>query len=177
MTGKNPAWTLRKAMLADAPALRDLIRLSTEQLLAPYLSPDQIASSFRFMALDTQLIEDGTYFAVEADGQLVGSGGWSRRATTHGGDASPGRDARLLDPEREEARMRAMYTHPGYTRLGIGRAILARSEEAAFAEGFGRATLTATLGGIPLYLACGYSEMEHFMDGDVPVVRMEKALA
>ena len=50
-----------------------------------FLDESQIASSRTIMGLDTQLIDDGTYFIVEADGQLAGCGGWSRRAKTCGG--------------------------------------------------------------------------------------------
>ena len=41
----------------------------------------QIAASHAIMGIDTQLIEDGTYFVIEMDGSLAGCGGWSRRAT------------------------------------------------------------------------------------------------
>ena len=40
------------------------------------------------MELDTQLIDDGTYFVVTDGGVLAGCGGWSRRATLYGGDRS-----------------------------------------------------------------------------------------
>jgi hypothetical protein len=39
----------------------------------------QIEASRGIMGIDTQLIEDGTYFVVEIDGEIAGSGGWSRR--------------------------------------------------------------------------------------------------
>ena len=55
------------------------------------------------MGLDTQLIDDGTYFVIEAAGEVAGSGGWSRRATLYGGDQSPGRNAALLNPATDPA--------------------------------------------------------------------------
>jgi GNAT superfamily N-acetyltransferase len=72
------------------------------------------------MGIDRQLIEDGTYFVVEIDGIVAGGGGWSRRATLYGGDHLAGRDAALLDPAPDPARIRAMYTHPDFARRGIG---------------------------------------------------------
>ncbi|MGH6894261.1 MAG: GNAT family N-acetyltransferase, partial [Dongiaceae bacterium] len=170
----------RLARLEDLDALNALMDLAIGELLKPFLDATQIDSSRTIMGLDTQLIRDGTYFVVEQDGAIAGCGGWSRRATMYGGDASPGRDAALLDPAREPARVRAMYTHPSFTRRGVGRLILSLCEDAARAEGFIRAELVATMAGLPLYLACGYRPVEHFSDdrggAPVPLARMTKAL-
>jgi len=94
------------------------------ELQKPFLDQSQIASSRAIMGLDTQLIDDGTYFIVEADGELAGCGGWSRRATLYGGDQTTARSPVLLDPTKDAARTRAMYTHPHHTRRGVGRLIL-----------------------------------------------------
>jgi GNAT superfamily N-acetyltransferase len=149
-------------------------------LQKPFLDERQIASSRAIMGLDTQLIDDGTYFIVEVDGELAGCGGWSRRATLYGGDQSPGRSAALLDPATDPARIRAMYTHPGFTRRGVGRMILSLCEQAARAEGFSRVELMSTRAGEPLYRACGYVAGERVDDdrggAAVPLVRMQKTL-
>lgn len=170
----------RLARIEDLDALNALMDLAIGELLKPYLDAAQIASSRAIMGLDTQLIRDGTYFVVEQDGTLAGCGGWSRRATMYGGDASPGRDAALLDSAKDPARVRAMYTHPSFTRRGVGRLILSLCEAAARAEGFVRAELVATQAGLPLYLACGYQPVERFTDdrggAPVPLARMTKAL-
>ena len=172
--------THRLACRDGLDALRALMDAAISELQKPYLDARQIASSRTIMGLDTQLIDDGTYFIVEADGQLAGCGGWSRRATLYGGDQSPGRSAVLLDPATDAARIRAMYTHPRHTRKGVGRLILALCEEAARAAGFTRAELMATLAGEPLYRACGYEPCERLMDDRggvaVPLLRMRKAL-
>lgn len=150
------------------------------ELQKPFLNESQIESSRTIMGLDTQLIDDGTYFIVEADGKLAGCGGWSRRATLYGGDQSPGRNALPLDPAKDAARVRAMYTHPQHTRKGVGRLILSLCEEAARSEGFKKAELMATLAGEPLYRNCGYEIREHLMDdrggAAVPLLRMGKPL-
>src|ERR1700733_10499634 len=108
------------------------------------------------MGLDTQLIKDGTYFVIEADGCIAGCGGWSRRATLFGGNHTAGRSEALLDPARDAARVRAMYTHPDFARKGVGRMILAHCEAAAAKEGFRKVELAATMSGLPLYRVCGY---------------------
>lgn len=150
------------------------------ELQRPFLDDAQITSSRTIMGLDTQLIDDGTYFVVEVGGELAGCGGWSRRATLYGGDQSPGRCAELLDPRHDAARVRAMYTHPNFVRRGVGRLILAQCERAAKAEGFRAVELMATLAGEPLYRACGYAEVERVGDARggvaVPLLRMRKVL-
>ncbi len=170
------ALPLRLATPADAPAIQALMDHAIPALLAPFLTPRQIEASFALMGLDTQLIDDGTYFLIHAGAQLVGCGGWSRRATLYGGNHTAGRDARLLDPATEAARIRAMYTHPDFVRRGIGRRLLDTSERAARGEGFARVVLSATLGGERLYRACGYHETERTLDHGVPFVVMEKSI-
>ena len=170
----------RLANPADVPALRRLMNEAIVALQAPYLDARQIESSRAIMGLDTQLIEDGTYYVIEIAGDLAGCGGWSRRATLYGGDQSPGRSPALLDPARDAARVRAMYTSPRHVRRGVGRRILALCEAAARAEGFARVELMATLAGEPLYAACGYAPIERIVDdrggAPVPLVRMGKQL-
>jgi GNAT superfamily N-acetyltransferase len=170
----------RLATRGDLPALTGLMELAIGELQKPFLNDAQIASSRTIMGLDTQLIDDGTYFMVERDGRLAGCGGWSRRSTLYGGDASPGRDAALLDPEKDAARVRAMYTHPDFARRGVGRLILDLCESAARAEGFTRVELMATMAGVPLYRACGYLPVEDVIDDGggtpVPLLRMRKRL-
>ena len=172
--------THRIARLEDAPALAVVMDAAIAELQRGFLDPAQIASSRMIMGLDRQLLADGTYFVVEAEGRIAGCGGWSRRATLYGGDHTPGRDAALLDPATEAARVRAMYTHPDFARRGVGRLILDLCEAAARAEGFGRVELMATLSGRALYSQCGYQDIEAIEDdrggAAVPLVRMGKAI-
>ena len=177
---ENQTLTHRLARRDDLDALRALMDAAISELQKPFLDESQIASSRAIMGLDTQLIDDGTYFIVEADGQLAGCGGWSRRATMYGGDQTPGRSAELLDPQKDAARIRAMYTHPNHTRKGVGKLIISLCEAAAKSEGFTSVELVATLSGEPLYRACGYLPYENIVDdrggAGVPLLRMKKSL-
>lgn len=173
---------VRPAVLADAPAISDLIDASIRGIGAERYDPRQIESSLAHLfGVDTRMIEDGTYYVVEEpDGRIVGAGGWSRRRTPFGGDqASHFRDAGLREPGRDAAVIRAFYVHPDRARRGIGRLLMEASEGAAQAEGYRRFELVATLTGIPLYAACGYQEVEpvgiELPDGVViEAVRMER---
>jgi GNAT superfamily N-acetyltransferase len=176
----TPTLTHRVARREDLEALRELMDAAIAELQKPFLDANQIASSRAIMGLDTQLIDDGTYFLVHADGALAGCGGWSRRATLYGSDQTARRNAAVLDPTKDAARIRAMYTHPHYTRKGVGTLILSLCEAAARAEGFGRIELMSTMAGEPLYLRCGYRPEKRVVDDrggvPVPLVRMSKSL-
>lgn len=171
---------LRIASEGDLPALRRMMARAIAELQTAFLTPAEVEASKAMMGLDTQLIADGCYFLAEIDGQLAGSGGWSQRATLYGGDHSAGRDARLVDPATEAARVRAMYTHPEFARRGVGRAVLGACQDAARAAGFSRVELMATLSGVPLYSAAGFAPIERILDTNggtpVPLVRMGKDL-
>ena len=170
----------RLARPEDVPALTQLMEAAIGELQTPFLDEAQVRASRTLIGLDTQLIEDATYFLIDDGRTLAGCGGWSRRATLYGGDASPGRDAALLDPAKDAARVRAMYTHPAFVRRGIARLILSLCEEAARSEGFRNVELVATLAGEQLYRACGYEATERFDDDrggtPVPLVHMHKVL-
>ena len=178
--GEGLTLASRPAVLADVSALTELMDAAIAELQRGFLDDEQIAASRAIMGIDTQLIEDRTYFVVECEGAIAGCGGWSRRATLYGGDHFADRSARLLDPLAEPARVRAMYTHPAYARRGVGRLILSLCEEAARAEGFTQLELMSTLSGEPLYAAYGFREVERLADASggapVPIVRMAKPI-
>lgn len=174
-------FTTRWASEADLPALKSVMALAIETLQTAFLSPEQVIASRAIMGLDTQLVADRTYLVAETDGMIVGCGGWSRRATLYGGDHSTSlRNPQLLEPGRDAAKIRAMYTHPDFTRRGVGRLILSGCEAAAAAAGFMTAELMATLSGQQLYAVCGYEAVESVEAkvGDiiVPLVKMRKQL-
>jgi GNAT superfamily N-acetyltransferase len=171
----------RLATLDDIPVLTPMINRAIVENQRAFLDEAQITLSQEIMGIDHQLIADGTYFVIDEDGVIAGCGGWSRRATLFGGSHSAGRDASLLDPSTQPARVRAMYTDPSFVRRGVGRLILTLCEGAARAEGFTRLELMATAAGRPLYEAFGFVAIEPFehVKGDVrvPMTRMGKPVA
>jgi GNAT superfamily N-acetyltransferase len=177
-------FSIRKAVAEDVPALRDLIDASVRGLQSADYSPSQIESALATVyGVDSQLIADGTYFVVQsAQGEIVACGGWSKRKTLYGGDRWAGREDSLLDPQKDAAKIRAFFVHPGWVRRGIGTMLLDACEQAALAAGFRRFEMGATLSGVPLYAARGYVSLENLAvplaNGEsLPIVRMEKRLA
>jgi len=174
-------FVLRLATLEDCGPITALMDRAIVELQKGFLSTAEIEASFSGMGLDTQLIEDQTYYCVLAGSELAGCGGWSRRETLYGGNHTDGRNARRLDPKTEPARIRAMYTCPDFVRNGIGRMIIEASEHAAREEGFKSLTMAATLAGVPFYERAGYQIEAKWEDTSgavpVPLVTMTKLLA
>lgn len=174
---------IRQATAADIPAVRELIDASVRGLSLSYYDQEQIESALSSVfGVDSQLIQDKTYFVAEIGVQLVGSGGWSKRRALFGADqAKPDRFDELLNPATDAARIRAFYVHPEWSRRGIGRKIAEACEKAAKAAGFVTLELIATLPGEPFYLTMDYRVVEPFPiplpDGQsLPAFRMEKKL-
>jgi GNAT superfamily N-acetyltransferase len=154
---------IRKATIEERDELQRLIAESAQQLSREHYSDAQIETAITTVfGVDTDLIDDGTYFVVEIDGELAGCGGWSKRKTLFGGDQYSARDAGYLDPQTEPAKIRAFFIHPDHARKGIARAILSRCEDEARAQGFRALELMATLPGIEFYKSCGFVETGQF---------------
>ena len=184
MTGKT-VFTHRIATEADAPAIVDLMKASIAENMKGFLTEEEIVAAQETMGLDSTLLEDGTYFVIETeqDGKTVmaGCGGWGKRRTLYGGNHTKGRDDSYADPAKDAARIRAMYTHPGWTRKGVGTLLLDLGEAAARTAGFKTIELGSTLPGEPLYRARGYEEVSRetqiAANGQVnTIILMRKAL-
>ena len=157
------------------------MQASIHHFFPRYYDEPQVEASLRYVGVpDRDLIDDGTYYVAEDDDGLIACGGWSRRDKLYAGSDDAG-DSRLLDPAAEAAHIRAMFVRPDWARRGLGRAIIEASEAAARAAGFTAMSLMATLPGEPLYLACGFRQIERTEvitpNGTLlPCVAMEKHL-
>ena len=183
ITNSQPAFTLRLASPEDIPALHLLIERSVRGLQQNDYSPAQIEGALgHALGLDTQLIEDQTYFIANPAGDpatLAGSGGWSFRSTLFGSDHGPDRGAGLLDPRTGAAKIRAIFVDPDFARRGLGTLILGHCEQVARQAGFNRFEMGSTLTGLALYSRKGYVESKRvnvpLPNGSVlPIVRMTK---
>jgi GNAT superfamily N-acetyltransferase len=181
-------FTLRLATHEDIPVLRELIAVSVRVLQRGDYSAEQLEAALGTVyGVDMQLIVDGSYYVVETESDLqetiiVASGGWSKRRTLFGSDQGPNRDSSLLDPGRDAAKIRAFFVHPDWVRRGLASRILRACEEAAYAEGFRRFEMGATLTGVPMYAACGYMKDETLETAlgnglTLTVVRMSKRVS
>lgn len=144
---------LRVALSGDVPRLRALIARSARVLSVGFYTQPQIEAVTReVFGVDSQLVADGTYYAVEQDGEIVACGGWGKRSTGYGGDQAKSKPERLLDPSIEAAK----------ARRGLGSMLMSHCAAEAEAAGFARLELVATMPGVPLYEALGFAPVERF---------------
>jgi GNAT superfamily N-acetyltransferase len=173
---------LRVATPADEATVEAVMKESAAAHFPQFYDERQAASGVRHIAyVDPLLLEDGTYFILEFEGEAVACGGWSRRGKIYTGSGDAADDARIIDPATEAARVRAMFVRSDWTRRGLGRRILEACEAAAREEGFKRLVLVATLPGVPLYEAYGFRPLENTdvttPDGvTLPAVVMDKPI-
>lgn len=183
---------IRTATVADIPALQQLIAESVRGLSTGFYSPEQIETALTEMfGVDTQLIDDGTYYVIDGANGPAAAGGWSERKTLFGGShfkqgsnphatAHGGADPRL-DPATEAARIRAFFVHPQYARQGLARRLYNACASAAREAGFHTLELMSTMPGRPLYSALGFREVEPLdlpMSGGVtlPLMKMTRVI-
>jgi GNAT superfamily N-acetyltransferase len=173
---------LRIATAEDVAGIRGLIDASVRGLQVRDYSAAQIEGALATVfTVDSQLIADGTYFvALAENGDLAGCGGWSFRKTLYGGDHQIEKiAAERLDPAVDAAKVRAIFVHPKFARMGLGSLILAAAEDAAAEQGFRRFEMGSTLTGVTLYMLNGYREVSRVLvpvggGEEIEVVRMVK---
>lgn len=177
------SFLIEQAHHEHVACLNDMIPASARALSSCFYTPAQIEGAIKeIFGIDTQLVEDGTYFIARHDTTIVGCGGWSRRRTLYGGDQMKGLQDNLLDPAKEPARIRAFFVHPSWGRRGVGSALMQQCEQAALDAGFSALVLVATLPGEQLYKRFGYEarkRYDHILSCGLqfPLVSMGKNLS
>ncbi len=151
---------IRRARRADRDALRALQAASFRTLGAACYDEDVIETYITHVGLmDDALLDDGTYFAAFAAGLVVGCGGWSCRTPRYA--LHMPEDAGPHAPQAQSAAtVRSVFVHPAAARRGVARQVMARVEADVAAAGHDRASLGATLTGIPFYRRLGYRGSE-----------------
>lgn len=183
MNTQSSQFNYRKATSADVDRIKAIIVESVHGLgSTDYNESQRNAALGSAFGLDTELINDKTYFVVEVQSEIIACGGWSKRKTLFGGDQQVGRQSELLNPDTESARIRAFFVTPNWARHGIGRRLIELCESEALEHGFHSTELVATLPGHRLYRACGYigeKRLEYKLPGDVAIhfIPMKKTFA
>jgi GNAT superfamily N-acetyltransferase len=151
---------IRLATLDDILAIGDLMYRSVRALSPGFYTPEETESAAKYLTIpDPTIIQDGTYYAVEKSGKIVGCGGWSRRRKLFTGSLDQEDLAgEFLDPSVDAAKIRAMFVDPGCARQGIGELIYLTSEKSALEAGFLKLELMGTLPGVPFYRKMGFQE-------------------
>jgi GNAT superfamily N-acetyltransferase len=152
--GAAVVYALRLAVEADVPELEALMHRSVRALQIEYAEAQRESALRHVYAIDRVLIADGTYFVVTDGARIAACGGWSMHETLCAGEMH--RNDALADPASEPAKIRAFFVDPRDARRGLGSMLLAASEDAAWAAGYRRCELGATLTGVPLYERSGY---------------------
>jgi putative acetyltransferase len=152
---------LRRAVPADAWAVRRVHGAAIRELCAPDYPPEQIeawASPARIEQYQFAIARHEFYVAVSG-GSVVG----------------------FSELDRERAEVKAVYVDPAWSRRGVGRALLAELERAARAHRLTELQLEASLTAERFYLAAGYRAVarctHRLSSGDaLACVQMRKAL-
>lgn len=170
---------LRKALPGDVPAIEAMHFLSVQALGAADYSPAEIEAFLGHLGTyDPQLIDDGTYYLIERQGKVVASGGWSERLP-HAPEVDCETLERRYSLSPSSAKIRSIFVHPHFARLGLGSRIVAQAEAEARAAGHCLLELWATLTGVPLYRKLGYQALGRMLiragnGTEVPALHMAK---
>ncbi len=159
---------LRLAQVSDSDGISNLIKLSARELGGKFYTSQTIESALKgAFGLDSQLIEDQSYYVIESNTQIIACGGWSFRKTLFGSNSNKLRNSNKLNPKTDSAKIRAFFIHPDFSRLGLGKVILSTCETQAKTHGFAKCQLMATLSGIDFYHKNAYRGKDyvyHHMD-------------
>lgn len=122
---------VRIATEDDVPELNGIAARAVHQLLInKYYTIEQMgaAREAELYTMDPALIDAGTYYVAEIDGQVVAGSGWSPTGRLHEKSYEP--------TDTETAVMRATYVDPPWMRRGVAGLLVHATETAAILSGF-----------------------------------------
>ena len=137
---------IRPTTLDDATAVDALLGRSYAVLLAPDYDADILAAALPGMTrAKPDLLTSGTYFiAVNAQDQVIATGGWTKSAPTDG----------LISAAT--GHVRHVATDPACLRAGLGRALMAVIMTSALRAGVCQMACLSTRTAVPFYRAMGF---------------------
>lgn len=167
----HTSYSVAVASSADAAAVTSLLAASYGALMPSCYEAAVLERALPLMIeANPLLLASGTYYkAVTREGQVIGSGGWTKERPGTG-DVVPG-----------TAHIRHFATHPEWLGQGVGRSIYAECRKAAGAAGIRRFECYASLNAEGFYAALGFRRVRHLdiamgPDVSLPSVLMEISL-
>jgi GNAT superfamily N-acetyltransferase len=138
--------SVRPATVEDIPSLNDVLFRAFDALLRDDYPPEVLERAVPMMGrARPELVASGTYFvAVDAEGNIVGAGGWTAE------DPATGR------AEAGVGHIRHFAVDPAAARRGVAKAIMAKVLGAAAAAGFKRLECYSTRSARKFYEATGF---------------------
>lgn len=142
-------YTIRLAAPSDAAEVEALLQESYSALMAPAYEPAVMQATLPLITrANATLLSSATYYVAENyDGRLVGCGGWTLE-----------RPPSIRSESSGTANLRHFATHSGWTRRGIGRAIISRCEQQARGQ-VEAVEVYSSLNGEPFYAALGFTRV------------------
>lgn len=135
--------------MSDLAGIDRLLGRSYPRLLAPDYPPSTLVLAVpRFARAQPALLASGRYFVAEdAQGRILGAGGWSRQSPSGGLVADT------------TGHVRHVATDPDVTRQGVGRMVMARVMQDARSDGVQWLDCLSTRTAVPFYHALGFKTL------------------
>ena len=157
-TGRD--FTIRKCTADDILRTRTMQMRAMSLTGAGYYTRGEIDSFLRNVGTleETVVAEGHVFIALDREGQVLGSGGWSQLPPCYARFTKSGElIATGANPVPGVATVRSMFVAPEHGRRGVGRAIMRAIEVDAREWSIFLLRLTAMLSAERFYRALGYS--------------------
>jgi len=142
MTGR---WIIRPSKREDLAAIDALLSRSYPALLKADYPPSVLVTAVPLLArANPELVTSGTYFVVDAGGEILGAGGWTPGAPPGG------------SRQRRIGHVRHVATDHTQVRKGVGRRLMTHIFSDAASAGVAQLECYSTLTAEPFYVACGF---------------------